>query len=960
MTSNRIRLIIYVALIATLGGSARALCETTEFPVARDLWVSSAGGEEHGNNGGAPRLKLKGYQEFSLLDFDLDSLRGKKIKSARLLVTLAGEERLYRTAVGTISEEWTEGTGANYERQDGSSSFAMRAEPDVPWFTASEFLNARGEYSDLTSVIFSEGGSIWSHADVAKPSDGRQMIEVAPEIVTSRLYGFSYGFVLFDDQGTELKRDGDNVEIRLFPNRFLYSREQNKATQPYLYVEYEDPSERELAIPVESPTNLVFDARDLPAGSVSIEWRQEHCDSRGILGFEASVDGRVVPLTLTPRPALGASRRQNTDVQSFRMRLDRLDPSVKHKVELVAVDSLGRKSEPSAIMVTASERVFEDWAHIVGSNADVAPQGASGDKSMLPQFGGSQVAIVNEFIKFTEDGKTIPETNENEFVKNAVWNAKEKRIELTTARNEFVGFQIAFLGKTPKARFEMSWENGDAEKEKNVAWSKKSIPATAFYRYAKVASPKGQVADPMLECDFSGKSTEESDVYYCEIFTPAKASSGMKVGALTITNDDGDRLTLEVRLQVWNFQLPNELRFLPEMNCYGLPENELDYYRLAQLHRVYVNRVPYSHRGTVGDGLAPRWDARSREFDWSDWRERFERYFTGEAFADLPRGAVPIEAFYLPLFENFPADVFTGLDESVWPSASAFSKEYRATFSRGVELFANEIAAQKWSKTRFLFFLNNKSDYKRNGWSNASSPWLLDEPASYRDFAALQYFGRAVKNVVRKKDSAGYRSILYRADISRPQWERDSLDALLDLYVVPNDVNKRYRRMIAERCERDKRIVFTYGETAPPHESAYQPVLWQLDAWSSGAEGVVPWQTIGNSDSWRESDPLAILYPPSDASGGKVAPSLRLKAYRRGEQDVEYLVLLQRVTKRPRAELETALRERLALDASSARRASSEDAGTTRYNGSSPDDLERMRREAGTYLDRASKALERK
>ncbi len=213
MTSNRIRLIIYVALIATLGGSARALCETTEFPVARDLWVSSAGGEEHGNNGGAPRLKLKGYQEFSLLDFDLDSLRGKKIKSARLLVTLAGEERLYRTAVGTISEEWTEGTGANYERQDGSSSFAMRAEPDVPWFTSSDFLNARGEYSDLTSVIFSEGGSIWSHADVAKPSEGRQMIEVAPEIVTSRLYGFSYGFVLFDDQGTELKRDGEVVEL---------------------------------------------------------------------------------------------------------------------------------------------------------------------------------------------------------------------------------------------------------------------------------------------------------------------------------------------------------------------------------------------------------------------------------------------------------------------------------------------------------------------------------------------------------------------------------------------------------------------------------------------------------------------------------------------------------------------------------------------------------------------------
>ena len=41
------------------------------------------------------------------------------------------------------------------------------------------------------------------------------------------------------------------------------------------------------------------------------------------------------------------------------------------------------------------------------------------------------------------------------------------------------------------------------------------------------------------------------------------------------------------------------------MNCYSLPNNERDYYRLAQIHRTYINRVPYSHRGTVGDGLAP-------------------------------------------------------------------------------------------------------------------------------------------------------------------------------------------------------------------------------------------------------------------------------------------------------------------------------------------------------------------
>ena len=39
-------------------------------PVSRDTWVSSVRGETRANLGGAPRLKTKGYQEFSLVDID--------------------------------------------------------------------------------------------------------------------------------------------------------------------------------------------------------------------------------------------------------------------------------------------------------------------------------------------------------------------------------------------------------------------------------------------------------------------------------------------------------------------------------------------------------------------------------------------------------------------------------------------------------------------------------------------------------------------------------------------------------------------------------------------------------------------------------------------------------------------------------------------------------------------------
>ena len=80
--------------------------------------------------------------------------------------------------------------------------------------------------------------------------------------------------------------------------------------------------------------------------------------------------------------------------------------------------------------------------------------------------------------------------------------------------------------------------------------------------------------------------------------------SGTHRGTLTLRLGS-DLLDIELSLTVWDFTLPDRLGFLPEMNCYNLPTNERDYYRLANLHRTYINRVPYSHRGTVDTGCAP-------------------------------------------------------------------------------------------------------------------------------------------------------------------------------------------------------------------------------------------------------------------------------------------------------------------------------------------------------------------
>ena len=162
-----------------------AVSAETEFirlPVTRDTWVSSVTGEEEGSNGGATRIKFKGHQEYSILDFDVSSLAGKTVKSATLHIKMAAEERLRRVSVGTIAVEWYEGKASGYAKETGASSFRWRRYPDVPWSHDGAY-----GYSDLTSVTFGGMGTIWSSADASDPVDSWQSIAVSPAVVCELL-----------------------------------------------------------------------------------------------------------------------------------------------------------------------------------------------------------------------------------------------------------------------------------------------------------------------------------------------------------------------------------------------------------------------------------------------------------------------------------------------------------------------------------------------------------------------------------------------------------------------------------------------------------------------------------------------------------------------------------------------------------------------------------------------------
>ena len=277
---------------ARCGESQRAASPpSVRLDVTRDAWVSDVGAEADGNNGGAPRLKLKGIQEMSLVDIDPKSLVGRTVVSAALHLMKAGDEPLRRVTVSSVGAEWFEGTASNYARQPGGVTFRHRRYPDLTWSI---------EGGDLTHVVLGNGGTLWRMADASPPDqNGWQQVPVDPRVVAARVAGLSHGFLVVDDTGSEWTRSGERFTFQIFPNRFVFSQDQNRASAPFFAIELGPEDRRPPAAPsglrVEPGTAL------LPAGEALVSWLTPRDEGpAGTLGFFATLDGRTLPRELIP------------------------------------------------------------------------------------------------------------------------------------------------------------------------------------------------------------------------------------------------------------------------------------------------------------------------------------------------------------------------------------------------------------------------------------------------------------------------------------------------------------------------------------------------------------------------------------------------------------------------------------------------------------------------------------
>jgi len=748
----------HVPLLLAGAVAAGAGPEPLRVEVTRDLWISSYPKEQEGNNGKSPKLKLKGTQEFFLIDLDTSKLGGRRVTRAELHVHLEAAPTLGRTTVSTVAEEWVEGEGTGYAKIPGASSFAWARTGERRWGV---------DGKDITAVALGLAGTTWGFGDPSPPDANRwQAIPISPAVVQARIEGRSHGFLVMDDVGSEYQRDGDQFTYFPFPNRYVASREGNRKSAPYFLIWLEAGAPASSPTPRPDPTLPIAKALPLPAA----------------------------PQTTATAEA---------DV-------------------LRATDALG-----------------------------------------LPLPGLKLHAAKGEAVTMLLE--TAPES---------------VSIDLPVRRYD--------------------------------------LPKVGEHLDPLVISPRGRLL---------------------EFQVPKDARAGEHRGTLRL----GGR---EVRftVQVWNFALPDRLSFVAQMNGYGLGDVSRDWFRLAHEHRLTLNVLPYGWSGRVTAAPKARPDG---SFDWTDWDARFGPLLDGSAFADLPRGAIPTEAFYLPLNENWPMDHEKAFRGGYWIE-HAYEPAYWDAFRNATRGFADHFARRGWKETTFEFYLNNKVYFKngKNGkpgsWRTTSAPWVFDEPQHTQDFWALRRFGLEYGRATRETPDV---RMAFRLDISRPEWQRDLLDGVAHVAVVSGAL-RDYPRRVVGRARRDGQQVYMYGSPSKLGQPLAINAAWCAETWALGADGVVPWQTLGKADSLSKPDDLAVLYPGPTGP----LPSLRLKAFRAGQQLVEYLTLYAAVSGQDRDGVGAAVLELPGLRAGT-KRTSADDAGSSIFGQEAGASLGELRLRLGAWLD---------
>lgn len=880
------------------GGPTDLYAEEIKLPANKDVWISAANKEEVDYNmGGATTMKLKAWQEYGLIDFDLTQLKGKKIKSAELFIFPVpgkGERTpLHWLVLSTIASPWVEGKSESYAHDDAGkgATFNEASYKTRPWAWPG---------SKAFDVMLGNGNSLRDDVELSDAGGGWWKAPVRKELVESMVAGASHGLMVMDGS------TGVNFNTK------VYQRDQN-GKGPYLLVQIDAADKQAPAAIGNLRIKPEPNRADVDSGAVTVTL---NCPP-DVAALTIQADGQDLPRYNIPQPKPGPMTFELVDLPA--------DKEIEFS--FTAIDGAGNASPVAKLKAKSSPAITVPKLPAMKWQ----PKGGT----VAPIAGKLRVWAVPELVKTDpKDGKIRFEGAGADYSqKNAVFDGATSTVHLSAARAEIAACQL-IVEASAGALENVVIEIGDLKKDDKAA-----IPAAGLKLWrlwyvdgeAEFCVPlKGGFDVPAKDNKVSGQKTQQIAV---DLFVPKTVEPGLYKGAIKVSAGENLTATLPFEIQVYSAVIPDELNFNPELNCYGSPtagtEVFFDYHRLAHYNRCTLNRVPYSQSGNIDPDVIPKINGSGKVVDWSEFDKNMGPILNGEAFKNNPRAGVPVRTWYLPQYESWPLSwrghynpgpnaivPDSKVKDEKWkdahdtyakPVADSFDDTYKKAWIENIQEFVKHFEAKGYTKTACELYLNNKY-----GDGRKSSLWTLDEPYEALDWQALRFFSILFHEAIKDIKRPGW--FVYRGDISRPEWQGNYMDGWME-YMYCNSGAFAMSRLVTATRRRSDMWLYIYGSANDPRRNNYESAAWCYKALFMDGCGVLPWQSLGDATRLTKLDKDAseALLVDGKQFGVSVVASMRVHALRRGAQDAELMLLLQKKHGWSRTHLNALVSQKLAL-----------------------------------------------
>jgi hypothetical protein len=509
-------------------------------------------------------------------------------------------------------------------------------------------------------------------------------------------------------------------------------------------------------------------------------------------------------------------------------------------------------------------------------------------------------------------------------IRNNLWDANTRRIQLVAARRETADFQIVM-------------QRGGADVTdidihvSDLKGGTATLPAT-LVRFFLAGYVEGQgrfYPDILVPFEAGGVSPfsiphrverlasvpgQENQSVWVDVTIPAEALPGLYRGTVSIqARVQGQPVsqTLALEVEVLDLTLPAERSVKVVLDTYGGiikflkldkdPEVMLDlerrFYRLAREHRMFINAIRFPQSGQPRKGYMPEFTRDAQgvlRADWTVFDRRYGPYLDGSAFDD----GLPIEQFCLYFNIFWPAELWPKTDHLDPANRSPEKARYEALWQEYAAEYVRHFKAKGWDRVLYTVKMNH---YQKPG-QDFPLLWNTDMPRTAEDFRAVAYyanlthraFSEAAPLKVRFRMDPAH-SFCREAGCPFPAWDEcRAADVMkdVDLWFFEWEHGLSHLDRLRDMKARGKAVyVYRHGWTF--RESA--PVFRGLGSilWAAGVDGYNGWNMPHDDLKVPREDPPDnyTMYVGWDGQRLAAFPSIRLKMQRDSLADYEYLKL---------------------------------------------------------------------